>query len=83
MSQQQRKMNDIQVEIASTTRQLEDNFIKIQERGELMDHLQAKTGESLESLVITFHSSLVAMSKAACHRGIVDECFWKEGLMDR
>lgn len=45
MSKQHSKIKDIQVEIKDTTRQLEENFIKIQERGELMDHLRVKTGK--------------------------------------
>lgn len=53
MSKQQSKMNDIQGEIDLTKKQLEENVIKIQERGELMDHLQTKTGKYSFSVSLT------------------------------
>jgi hypothetical protein len=43
---QQQKIQDIHNEVDHAKKEMEITFMKLQERGELMDDLQGKTGQS-------------------------------------
>lgn len=62
---QQKKMKEIQVEVDLAKRAMEDTVMKIQERGQKLDHLQDQTGQSF------FLSSMVALSSGRS-RGLIN-----------